>query len=250
MLLTFLIFLLSFGAVLVLERHVHRRLQEVFLLITGHQETATQFYSFVLLPGVALHELSHAAMAVILGVRVRKFSLRPARQRGGTVRLGYVEVLRSDALRTSLIGAAPLFAGVIALIAIGLVVFNLGAMTAALSSEDAGNFAEQLLSILRAPDVWIWVYVVFAVANSMMPSSSDTQAWPPVIGFMALICAGLLIVGGTDLISALSPIALYLFRWLTAAFAITAFVDVIVIAVLYVLAKIIGAISGRSVEFK
>src|SRR5262245_20568302 len=105
MLFALLIFLLCFGAVLVLERFVHRRLQEFFLLITGHMESATLFYSLVLLPGVALHEVSHAFMALVLGVKVRKLSLWPQRQRSGVVRLGYVEVLRSDNLRSSLIGA-------------------------------------------------------------------------------------------------------------------------------------------------
>ncbi|MCX6017131.1 MAG: hypothetical protein NTZ50_01280 [Chloroflexi bacterium] len=47
-----LYFLLAFGAVWLLERQAHRRLQQVFLLLTGHIDAATLLYSFVLLPGV------------------------------------------------------------------------------------------------------------------------------------------------------------------------------------------------------
>lgn len=250
MLSTLLLFLVAFGAVLVLERYVHRRLQEVFLLITGHMETATLLYSVVLLPGVALHELSHALMATLLGVRVRRFSLRPERQRNGVVRLGYVEILRSDPWRTSLIGAAPLFAGVAALIVIGALVFDLGSIQSALSNGSTQGLMDQLLALPRATDSWLWIYLVFAIANSMMPSSSDTQSWPPVIGFVAVFSAVILLVGGTDLIAALTPFAQNVLRWLTAAFALTAFIDVIVVIALWAAAKLLAVVTGRRVEFK
>jgi hypothetical protein len=250
MILSFLLLLVAFGAVLVLERFVHRRLQEVFLLLTGHAESATLLYSIVLLPGVALHEVSHALMAALLGVRVRRLSLRPEQQRNGVIRLGYVEVLRSDALRTSLIGAAPLFAGVGALILIGALVFDLGSMQLALADGSAQKLIDRLLALPRATDSWLWVYVVFAIANSMMPSSSDTQSWPPVIGFMAAFGAMLLIVGGTDLIAVIAPLAREVAQWLTAAFALTAFIDLVVVIAFALLAKTIAALTGRRVEFR
>ncbi len=250
MLSTLLLFLIAFSAVLALERFAHRRLQEVFLLLTGHVEAATLLYSLVLLPGVALHEISHALMAALLGVRVRRLSLRPERRRNGVVRLGYVEVLRSDALRTSLIGAAPLFAGLGALLAIGALVFDLGAMQSALVDGSARSLFDWLLALPRATDSWLWIYMVFAIANSMMPSSSDAQSWPPVIGFMAVFGAGLLLIGGADLVLAVAPFAQGATRWLTAVFALTAFVDLVVIVALVILARSIGAFTGRRVEFK
>lgn len=250
MLFTFLLFLIAFGAVLVLERFVHRRLQEVFLLLTGHVETATLLYSLVLLPGVTLHEVSHALVAALLGVRVRRLSLRPERQRNGIVRLGYVEVLRSDAVRTSLIGAAPLFAGLVALLSIGVLVFDLGSMQSALADGRAQGILDRLLALPHATDSWLWIYMVFAIANSMMPSSSDTQSWPPVIGFLAVFGAVLLLVGGTDLVTAISPFAQDAARWLTSVFALTAFIDLVVIAALMLLARSITLLTGRRVEFK
>lgn len=245
-----LFFLIAFGAVLVLERFVHRRLQEFWLLLTGHSEVATLLYSLVLLPGVALHELSHALMAVLLGVKVRKFSLRPERQKGGIIRLGYVEVLRSDSLRTSLIGAAPLFTGAAALIFIGLQVFGLQAMQDALVAGNTNGVIDSLKAITNATDAWIWIYLVFAIANSMMPSTSDTQAWPPVIGFAVVISAVTLLVGGTNLIQAISPFAQYVLRWLTAAFIVTVVIDLGVIVVLAVVNRLLATVTHRRVEFK
>ena len=69
---------------------------------------------------MALHELSHALMALLLGVRVKRMSLIPQRQAKGVVRLGSVEVLRSDPLRASLIGGAPLLTGMLVLGLVGL----------------------------------------------------------------------------------------------------------------------------------
>lgn len=250
MLLTLLLFLIAFGAVLALERLAHRRLQEVFLLATGHVEAATALYSLVLLPGVALHEVSHAAMATLLGVRVRRLSLRPERQRSGIVRLGYVEVLRSDVLRTSLIGAAPLFTGLAALLLIGALVFDLGAMQSALADGSAQGILDRLLALPQATDSWLWIYMVFAIANSMMPSASDTQAWPPVIGFMAIFSAALLLIGGADLVASIALFAQDAARWLTAVFALTAFIDLAAIVALALLARAISLFTGRRVEFK
>ena len=250
MLVSLLLFLLAFGAVLVLERFVHRRLQEFWLVLTGHTEAATLFYSLVLLPGVALHEVSHALMAMVLGVKVRKLSLRPERQQGGIIRLGYVEVLRSDTVRTSLIGAAPLFAGAVALIFIGLQVFDLGAMQDALTVGNTSGVIDSIKAITNATDAWIWIYLVFAIANSMMPSASDTQAWPPVIGFLAVTGALALLLGGTSLLHTISPFAQYVLRWLTAAYITTLVIDIGVIAVLSAINPLLMSATNRRIEFK
>ena len=250
MLVSLLLFLLAFGALLLLERFVHRRLQEFWLVLTGHGEAATLFYSLVLLPGVALHEVSHALMAMLLGVKVRKLSLRPERQRGGVIRLGYVEVLRSDTVRTSLIGAAPLFVGAVALVFIGLQVFDLKAMQDALAVGNTNGVIDSIKAITNATDAWIWIYLVFAIANSMMPSTSDTQAWPPVIGFLVVTGALALLLGGTSLLHTILPLAQYVLRWLTAAFIVTLVIDIGVIAVLSAINPLLMRATNRRIEFK
>jgi len=250
MLISLLLFFLAFGLVLVLERYVHRRLQEFWLALTGHGEAATLFYSLVLLPGVALHEVSHALMAILLGVKVRKLSLRPERQPNGVIRLGYVEVLRSDKVRTSLIGAAPLFVGVAALIFIGLEVFSLQAIQDALAAGNTNGVIDSIKTIVSANDAWIWIYLVFAIANSMMPSTSDTQAWPPVIGILVALAALALFLGGTNLIHTISPLAQYILRWLTAAFIVTLVIDLGVTALLSAVNPLVMRVTNRRVEFK
>ncbi|HEY3290044.1 MAG TPA: hypothetical protein VGK87_07960 [Anaerolineae bacterium] len=250
MLLSLLAFLLAFGLLLALERFAHRMLQEVALLVTGHADSAIFLYSIPLLPGVALHELSHAVMARLLRVPVRSLSLIPQRQRGGTVRLGAVEVVKSDSIRSSLIGGAPLLTGLAALGLIGWLAFNGAGMTGALERGDVSALLSLLLATTRATDALLWFYVIFAIANSMMPSASDTQAWPPVIGLLAIIAIVAVLLGGADLVLTLKSPVMITLRWLTVSLAITAFVDVVVVAVLWVVARLLERISNRRITYK
>lgn len=243
------IFLVAFGAVLLLERAVHRMLQTAALLLAGHAEPATLIYALPLVPGVALHEGSHAVMAVLLGVKVRHFSLWPKRG-NGTIRLGYIEILNTDAVRSSIIGAAPLIFGTLALIAIGLYVFDASALMRALSAGQVDSFAQQLLAVFSAADALLWFFLIFSIANSMMPSPSDTQAWPPVVGFLVVICAITFAFGGADLVSFLTPGAQFVARWLAVVFALTAFIDLIVIAFLWLMIQLLERVSGRRVEYR
>lgn len=249
MLVSLVFFVAAFGTVLVLEKLVHRRLQEVFLLLTGHNDSATLLYSFALLPGVALHEISHALVALLLGVKVRGFSLRAERQSTGVVRLGYVEVLRSDSIRTSIIGAAPLFAGIAALLLIGANVFNLGGIATAIDDVNIGALFERVFGIFAANDSFVWVYAVFAVANGMMPSKSDTQAWPPVVAGLAVIVACALALGGQSLLDWIRPGAMAGMRWLTGAFVFTALINVVVILFTWVISRGLEHVTGRKVTF-
>ena len=51
------------GLLLLADRWMHRHLQGVMFLISNDEEIALWLYAIILLPGVALHELSHALVA-------------------------------------------------------------------------------------------------------------------------------------------------------------------------------------------
>jgi hypothetical protein len=109
---------------------------------------------------------------------------------------------------------------------------------------------DQLLAITTATDSWLWIYLTFAIANSMMPSTSDVESWPPVAGFLAVLSAALLLLGGTDLITTVSPAAQFALRWLTAAFALTAFIDIFVVIGAAIGAKLASALTGRRLDYR
>ena len=94
-----------------LQRLLHSRIQGVVLLLTGSEQAAVVALFLLLLPGIAIHELSHWLAARLLGVRTGPISIGLERKRGRQIRFGSVQVGRADPFRESLIGLAPLLAG-------------------------------------------------------------------------------------------------------------------------------------------
>lgn len=242
--------LVLLAAVVVLERAVHQRLQVLFWQITGNAELATLLYSLVLLPGVFLHELSHALMARALGVRVRSFSLRPRRLRRNVIQLGYVEVQRSDALRTSLIGAAPLLFGLGALTAIGLLAFDLSAMRAALAENQLDLVGAWLAALPSRADAALWLYLTFAIANSMSPSEADTRTLPAMLFWVALVVGAIVLLSGGAVLSAAAPFVTRAAQWLAAVFLLVAALNLVAAAALSVAIRLVAATTGRTVELQ
>jgi hypothetical protein len=71
-----------------------------------------------------------------------------------------------------------------------------------------------------------------------------------VAGFLAALSAALLLLGGTDLIAALTPAAQFILRWLTAVFALTAFIDIVVVIGAMLLAEVASAATGRRLDHR
>jgi hypothetical protein len=234
---------------LVIERWIHRHLQGVMLLLTGDPDFAVVLYALPLLPGILLHELSHAFMAALLGVRVGRISIRPKRA-GQHIQLGFVPVERTDTLRTSLIGLAPLLIGSIAILLTGYLAFGIGTVETAFAEGDWPSAVEGLLGMLDAPDTWIWAYAIFVVGNTMLPSRTDRQAWAPVILFLLL--AGLLVwaVGLGPAIAAelASPLNTAL-RWLTLMCGLTVAVDLPFMLLITAAERLLERVKGMRVEY-
>jgi len=82
-----LAFTLALGALLVLSRWINRQVQIIGLRVTGSSTITIMLYYLVMFPGILLHELSHYVTAVILGMKVGKFSLGP-KVRRNAIELG------------------------------------------------------------------------------------------------------------------------------------------------------------------
>ena len=78
----------------------------MLLLIRFARHLGMWIYSLVALPGTALHEFSHYAVALCLGGKPEFPSLLPQRTEGGW-RLGHVR-FRAGHLRAMFVGLAPL----------------------------------------------------------------------------------------------------------------------------------------------
>ena len=242
-------FLLALILLVVLQRWIHRHLHGVALLLTGHDDMALILYSLPLLPGVALHEISHALVATLLRVRSAKLTIVPRRQPDGHVRLGSVQVERVDALRASLIGLAPLLFGSLAVLLIIQYAFGVSNLGDAVRHEDFSAMLTSLGGALRAPDAWLWLYLIFAVANAMVPSPADRETWPPVILFLLLVLIVALAAGMGSTLIGLGQLVGDGLRWLAAAFTITLIVDLPFVIGIWLLERTIGSLRGQRVYY-
>jgi hypothetical protein len=220
------------------------------LLLTGDKEIALWLYAIVLLPGVILHELSHALVARIAGVKIGQINILPQRT-GRRIQLGFVPVEDTDFLRASLIGAAPLIFGSVAVVAIGHLSFGTPEILEVLKAGDWLAALEELAQIVRAPDVWLWGYLVFAIGNTMLPSRSDIHAWPTLAFVAALVVALVIVLGGTTLLlNGLGRFVTLAAQWMILLGASTLLVDVPVFVAIFLLQKVLEHIKGVRLEYE
>jgi hypothetical protein len=246
----FLWLAVTLGLLLLIERWIHRHLQGVMLLLTSEPEMAMVLYALPLLPGIILHEASHALVAVLLGARIGRISIRP-KLVGQRIQLGFVPVEKTDAVRASLIGLAPLLVGSGVILLIGYTAFGIGTVGSALEAGDWAKVVEGLAGMLEASDAGIWAYVIFAVGNTMLPSRADRQAWLPVLLFLLLALALIWIAGfGPTLVANLSQPLVVALYWLAMMCTLTLIVDLPFTLAIALAEKLLERIKGYQVEYQ
>ena len=199
-------FTVTLVLLMLLQRLLHREIQAVFLILSRSPEFTIALFSLLFLPGVLLHELSHYLVAVVLGVPTPRFSLIPQVLPNGKLQLGYVETARTDIVRDSLIGAAPLIAGGLVVAFVALTRLSLLPLWDALRTGQLGAFWSAAALLPQESDFPLWFYLLFTVSSTMLPSQSDRHAWLP-LGLVVAVLLGLAILAGAGpwMLSHLTP---------------------------------------------
>ena len=238
---------------LVLQRWIHRHLHGVAYLITGKRNWAVILYALILFPGVLLHELSHWLTATILGVRTGSFSVLPKTGADGTIQLGYVEYYKSSRLgpiRESLIGSAPLVTGTIAVLLIAINIFDLPEFVSSIQNESIDALVKSLSILFGTGDFLIWLYLIFAISNAMMPSTSDRRAWPAFALIMVAFAIFLYFLGLMDVfVETLIGPAAIVFGYLGLAYSLAIGVDLFFMFCIWIVEWIISRIKGVNVVY-
>lgn len=243
---TLIWFATALVSLLFLERWIHQHLQGVALLALDQSQAAVWLYALPLLPGVMLHELSHAVAARLLGVQVGRISLLP-KQKKDRIQLGFVPVERTGPVRSALIGLAPLVVGCLALLLLGHLGLGLAPVGAALAAGDWEAALGRLAQVTQSRDVWVWAYLAFAVSNTMLPSRSDMRAWPAILLFLLVVGA---LIAALGLGPALAVRLAGALRWLAVACALTLIVDLPFALAILILEWGLGRVKGMRVEYR
>ena len=233
-----------------LNRWISTHVQGVAFLLTGNPRVAMWIFWVLFLPGTLLHEISHWITAKLVGVQTGKFSVWPKVKKRGQLQMGAVQVDVADPFRHSIIGVAPLVFGSVAVLIIGQGWLGLSQIGQVIVGSYVEDVIEAVGNMLAVPDVWIWLSLIFAVSNAMLPSSSDREAWRTVLIYLGLMLA---LVIGFDFIPTFSEdvqdLGLTILTYLLSAFVITIAVDIFFISIIFIVEITFGWILGRRVQY-
>jgi len=173
-----LYFSLFFAELLILfllSRQLSTALSHFIYRITKSRTVTISIIAFLFFPGTALHELSHALSASLLGVHVGEIEFVPTIHED-YVKLGSVQIGQSDPIRRFLIGSAPFIFGTAILL--GILFF----------AAQNKLFDNIYLVILIG-------YLVFEIGNTMFSSKKDMEGAFELFGTIIFIVIVLYFLG-------------------------------------------------------
>jgi hypothetical protein len=233
---------------ILLQRLLHREIQAVFLILTRDTRLTMGIFSMIFLPGVFLHELSHFVLAKILRVRTGKFSIFPQSLPDGRLQLGYVETARSDIVRDSLIGAAPLIVGTLFVAYVAIYHLQMRVLWDVLRNGQLDLFWLGVRALPRVQDFYLWFYLAFAVSSTMMPSESDRHAWLEMIISIGVLFGIVLLVGaGPWMLANIAPRLSDFLSAVAVIFGLSTFVHILLILPTALLHKLLARATGVDV---
>ncbi|HXF84608.1 MAG TPA: hypothetical protein VNK49_04395 [Anaerolineales bacterium] len=244
----FIWFVLTLVPLILLQRLLHREVQAVFLILTRDARLTMGIFSLIFLPGVFLHELSHFIMAKLLRVPTGRFSLLPQHLPDGRLQLGYVETARSDIVRDSLIGAAPLIFGTLFVAYVALYQLEMRVLWDVLRNGQFNLFWMGVSALPTVKDFYLWFYLTFAVSSTMMPSSSDRHAWLELIISIGVLSAFAWLFGaGPWMLNRVAPLISNVLSSVAVIFGLCGFVHVILLLPIALIHKLLARATGVDV---
>jgi len=223
-----------------LSRQISLLIQLLIYHLTRSHDAPTVAIFLVFLPGVIIHEAAHWTVARLLGLRTGKFRVWPKHQ-GRHIGLGSVSVQSKGAFTDSLVGLAPLVVGTVVVTLVGGHIFDAYDMTASLAG---GRYLGALIAFWRAlgkPDGALWAYLLFAVANAMMPSAADREPVKPILLY-SVLAATLYILLGLPL----TPVASFMaqltpaLQTLISALLFTVILDAAALVILWIIRLVVA----------
>lgn len=130
--------------------------------------------SFLFLPGIIIHELSHFLIASLLFVSVGDIEFTP-QVKDGELKLGRVSIGKTDPIRRFLIGVAPL-------------VFGLSVILGLLYLVQANKLSDLLVLVLLS-------YILFGVGNTMFSSKKDMEGALVLLVFAVIVFIAVYLLG-------------------------------------------------------
>lgn len=177
--LLFLIFLLLL--LFLLSQKISTYIYNIFFVITKNRRVAISILLFLFLPGTIIHEFSHFFLASILRVPTGELTIIPTLDKeSGEIKAGRLEIAKTDLVRHTVIGIAPMIIGLTLVYLIGHLFIP--------SFSQPTTYNLQLTTILG-------FYLFFVISNTMFSSKKDLESAIIAIPLVFLIFSALYLVG-------------------------------------------------------
>jgi len=235
-----------------LERWLHQHIFKVgWLILKNFQQTTLLYYTFFL-PGVIINQLVYWLMAGVLDVRADRTIRLPEKQEIGELKLNFIKLSKkASPAKVSIITIAPFLAGLFFIL---FAMNNIFQVNIAFADFDGtlDGLLQSIGRITSAPDFWLWAYLLFTVANTMMPDFKQIRGLRWILTIIGIAMVGLFIIGVGDEIAhaAISGPILTVLNTLSGAFAFVIVLDAVAVGVLSAIENTIEYITGDSATFK
>ena len=231
-----------------LQRLLHREIQAVFLILSRDARLTIVLFQIIFLPGVFLHELSHFLTAKLLRVRTGGFSVIPRALPNGRLQLGYVETAKSDIVRDSLIGAAPLILGTLFVAYMAIYKLDMRVLWDTFRNGQFNLFWLGIRFLPTVKDFPLWFYLAFTVSSTMMPSESDRHAWLELVVSVGILFAIALLIGaGPWMLDNVAPLVSNFLSSVAVILGLSSVIHVMLILPTMLIHRLLARLTGIDV---
>jgi len=153
-------------------------LTQIFYFFVRSRRVAIWLLSIIFLPGTLIHEMAHLLVAGVSLVPVGDISLMPEIHEEG-VKLGHVEIQKTDPIRRALIGFAPVFVG-------------LGMLTGIIFFANSQFFDRGIYPIWL---IMTLLYLEVVIGNTMFSSRKDLEGTLGVVVVFTAVLGAIYLLG-------------------------------------------------------
>lgn len=236
--------IVTFVVLVYIQLLIKKFLAAASLLVSGSIRLSQLLYNFFFFPGVVIHELAHFFSAAALGVRTGDIEIFPKKSSEG-IRLGSVKVEKTDAVRTAIIGTAPLIVGASAIFTLLKIQFPF------VFFKPETMIAQQFISTLNNSLTYIYLYLIFVVSNTMILSKSDRKGLMPAAIILSVLFLVIYLVIRLNFVTQIiEEIIIRAINSLTIIFSMSAIINILFLIPEILLVKILEKIRKKKVILK
>ena len=235
------------------ERWLHQHIFKVGWLLTRNHQITTILYYIVFLPGALLHEAVCWLAAGVLNVRANRSIKLPQQTEIGRLELNFIQIAPGEhPVKRAVIAGSPPVAGLLALWVIAMNAFALDTVLSIAAPGQLDDVARAVSALTAQADFWLWFYVAFTIANTMLPTMpAKLRGWRQ-IGAAALpvIIIGLALGISQTFAAEAGETIGQLLNSLALILSLTTLINILMIIVLGTVEAVIEGLTGHSAAFQ